>query len=104
MIDEDSILLWGHHLLLKVVDEYNDMIHKSLSIGDNVEFGKLFPEHLHSRNLLFNELFTKISHLISFDNKKVIQQAAAVQTLCLTYLTASKGNYTNFGIFPSAAL
>eukprot|EP00957_Ditylum_brightwellii_P153591 11689268-Ditylum_brightwellii.AAC.1 len=63
---------------------------------DCVEFGKLFLEQLHSRNLLFNELLTEFSKLIDFSNKKVIQRAAAVQALCSTHLEAGNKNHIDF--------
>eukprot|EP00957_Ditylum_brightwellii_P098220 7484042-Ditylum_brightwellii.AAC.1 len=69
-----------------------------------VEFGKIFLEQLHSRNMLFDELLTKFSTLIDFSDKKVIQRAAAVQALCSTYLTADDKDCVDFGSFSSTAL
>eukprot|EP00957_Ditylum_brightwellii_P121948 9300112-Ditylum_brightwellii.AAC.1 len=60
-MDEDPILLRGHHLLLEVVNDHNDDIYKNLHFGGYVEFGKLFLEQLHSRSLLFNKLLTEFS-------------------------------------------
>eukprot|EP00957_Ditylum_brightwellii_P208617 15358257-Ditylum_brightwellii.AAC.1 len=94
MMDEDPILLQEHHLLLEVVNDQNDVIYKTF--GNKVEFGKLFFEQLHSRNLLFDKLLTKFSYLICFDDKRVTQQAAAIQALCSTHLTESNKNYINF--------
>eukprot|EP00957_Ditylum_brightwellii_P109512 8351978-Ditylum_brightwellii.AAC.1 len=78
-MDEDPILLRGHHLLLEVVSEHNDKIYTSIDSFDEVEFGKLFLEQLQSRNLLFGELLAEFSKLIDFSNQKIIQRAAAVQ-------------------------
>eukprot|EP00957_Ditylum_brightwellii_P057282 4341351-Ditylum_brightwellii.AAC.1 len=78
MKDEDPILLRGHHLLLEVVNDHNDVSYKNLRFGGYVEFGKLFLEQLHLRNLLFGELLMEFSKLIKFSDKKITQRAAAV--------------------------
>ena len=93
-MDEDPILLRGHRLLLEVVNEHNDKIYTDYY--DRIEFGKLFLEQLHSRNLLFNELLMEFSKLINFSDKKVIQQAATIQALCSTHLEAGKKQFIEF--------
>eukprot|EP00957_Ditylum_brightwellii_P102264 7795421-Ditylum_brightwellii.AAC.1 len=104
MMDEDPILLRGHHLLLEVVNEHNDKIYTSIYPLHAKEFGKLFLEQLHSRNLLFNKLLTEFSKLIDFSNQKIIQRAAAVQALCSTHLSSGDGNHVDFQSFSSTAL
>eukprot|EP00957_Ditylum_brightwellii_P037862 2863446-Ditylum_brightwellii.AAC.1 len=104
MMEDDPVILQrGHHLLLEVLKDHNDKIYTNY--GRRVEFGKLFLEQLHSRNMLFDELLTEFSKLIDFTNKKVIQQAAAVQALCSTHLTtAGEEGSIDFSCFSSAAL
>eukprot|EP00957_Ditylum_brightwellii_P201442 15325670-Ditylum_brightwellii.AAC.1 len=103
-MDEDPILLRGHHLLLEVSNTHSNRIYTNTYSSDAKEFGKLFLEQLQSRNLLFDKLLTKFSHLIDFSDKKVIQRAAAVQALCSTHLEAGDKNHIDFPCFSSTAL
>eukprot|EP00957_Ditylum_brightwellii_P185955 14157213-Ditylum_brightwellii.AAC.1 len=100
-MDENPILLRGHHLLLEVVKKHNDKISMPFK---RKEFGKLFLEQLHSRNLLFGELLSEFSKLIDFKNKQAIQRAAAVQALCSTHLTAGEENHIDFESLSITAL
>jgi len=104
MMDEEPILLQGHHLLLEVPNTHSNIIYVNLRYNRAKEFGKLFLEQLHSRNLLFDKLLNEFSNLIGFSNKKIIQQAAAIQALCSTNLTTGNKHQINFSCFPSTAL
>mmetsp|Transcript_34363 Transcript_34363/g.45980 ORF Transcript_34363/g.45980 Transcript_34363/m.45980 type:complete len:341 (-) Transcript_34363:433-1455(-) len=103
-MDEDPILLRGHHLLLEVSNTHDNTIYTNILYRKAKEFGKLFLEQLQSRNLLFGELLTEFSKLIDFSDKKIIQRAAAVQALCSVHLKAGDGNHIDFIGFSSTAL
>eukprot|EP00957_Ditylum_brightwellii_P022591 1703982-Ditylum_brightwellii.AAC.1 len=92
MMDEDPIFLRGHHLLLEVIKEHNDKMFTPFI----KEVRKLFLEQLQSRNLLFDKLLTKFSHLIDFSDKKSYNGLLPSKRCAPLTLEQARNNLLNF--------